>query len=505
MELYMLVEQRDMRTLGALAAYIVFIFVGCYVLVVMLSGFYFDVNDEVDYVSNILRWVLCTIASVGVFFCLYRNLITTSNLSYWLGSPRMLHILSAFTFILSVTTSVFSSKLQPVVLDWANRGSNYTGDTQGLLISVVSLHLLLTVLICTILVLFVVHGKHAHKINKALDERNQKQSKDLRDAIRVAPPPYFIQILADVTDKSEDFLSIMQLQYAELESIIDDVNIDKQEKITLAAEIIEKQRISIRAVLMAFARLARTYDNVNPSRLGNDIEYRANLMLTLSPESGVLEKLFPDGLPKVRFKIPTGGTPAYYLVVDRRLSVSVGKQMKELFVGKAIEGLNAPEITPHNFTPDKDVKNALLPVYWKQDDAALVNYNMIGAPEAIYHGKNVFIADTISSIEQSSHFTKDIQAAALSYFKNDKKGRSIVSLPVATRHYKNHPKETVSPDTYLGTINLYRNTPNIFSGHQANFTFFSDFTRPLSIILARKVEMHIGSLLKYYQLSNDDE
>lgn len=489
-------DTKDVRTLLVLTLYIFAIFSGSYAFSVMASGYSLDKGYAFDWP----RTLVCALVFISVYFVMNSTIIKSSNAYRWIGSPRMLHILSAITFVLSVGISVLSSRLQPVIFEWLNRGLHASDDTD-LLIPIFSSFLLLSVVIITILMLFLAHGKHAHNINIELDERNQKQSHDLREAIRVAPPPYFIENLAEMTDQAEDFLSIMKLEFAQIERVTCNEHFGGDGKHDGLEALIEKQRISIRAVLMAFARLAKTYDNVDPSSTGSDIEYCANLMLTLSPESDVLHKIFPDGLPGVRFKIPTGGSPAYYLVVDKRLSVKVGKTAPNLFKRENIEGVEFGQITPNEFAGDRYVKNALLPLYWQKDTPDLVNYNMIGAPEAIYRGENIFIGDTIAAIKQASHFTPDIQAAAQSYFEKDKKGRSIVSLPVATRHYKNHPSETTSPDTYLGSINLYRNQPDIFSGDPANFKFFSDFTRPLSIILARKVEIHLATLLEYCELS----
>lgn len=498
-------ERMKQNSIIAFAAYLIAIFIGCYAFVVLVSGFNLEASGGLGYEFDLSKVTVCIFVLIGVVWLLSKEFITESNVYEIIGNARALHALSVITFVVSVGTSVFSSMLLPVIQEWLNRKTIDKQTEESVLADVLSLYMFITAFICTILILFLAHGWHAHKINKALIDRNQQQSKDLRDAIRVAPPPYFTEMLADFTDKAEDFLSLVQSQYLELNSVIDDSEIDNAEKRTLAEATIEQQRASIRAVLTAFGRLARTYDNVNPSGFNNATEYRANLMLTLNPQSDALRVLFPDKAPEIRFKVPTGGEPAYLLVVDKRLSIKIGKQNKDLFKGVEKDGYEMPEIVPNEFTPDKEVKDALLPVYWQKGDVDLENYNMIGAPEAIFKGKNIFIADTIEVIKKSNFFAKDIQDLALDYFEKDKKGRSIVSLPVATRHFKSHPNEKTSPDTYLGSINLYRNSPFIFSGHQKNFDFFSDFTRPLSIILARKVEMHIGALLKYHALTKDDE
>jgi hypothetical protein len=306
-----------------------------------------------------------------------------------------------------------------------------------------------------------------------------------------------------MSDQAEDFHILAADEYEEFESFLLDEDKTEEEKQQFSEKTIENQRKTIRAILTAFGRLARAYDNVNPMDNSSDIEYRANLMLSVSPDSDALEAIFPATKLENRFAVPFDAKPEYLLVVDSRLSVKINKISPPLFVevGKS-NGGDTTEIEPNKFTMDNKVKSALLPVYWNKHDKNFINYNMIGAPIAIATGTNQFIPDTHTAIETATHYSKDIQEKALNYFKIDEKGRSIVSFPVATRHFKCHPNEETLPSSYFGTINLYRNKPNIFSGHNDNFQFFSDFTRPLSLILGRVTMLHIASLIRQQQHIN---
>jgi hypothetical protein len=473
----------------------VLLYVSCYVGVLWMSGLYIA-QDGIDFTGDITRFILGGLPIIAFVLCAQSTFIIDSDVYDTIGSPLTLHSLSVVTFIVSILASVFSSAILGFMQSWAERFDHtLPREKQKLLVSADSMAVFLIAGVMMILILFICHGRQAHRIKKTLESEQKQQSKDLRDAIRVAPPPYFTKMLADVTDQSEDFLSQIGLDYAGFLAFHNDDTNDAESKIVRAEQSIAKQRIALRAVLTAFGRLARTYDNVNPADPSSDIEYRANLMLSLEVGGLSLDAVFPEQKPPVRFEVPFDAKPSYFLAVDQRLSIKIGTRNKSLF--KALNGKDGDfsEIEPNDFTQDRDVKDALLPVYWKDNDKTLINYNMIGAPTAIVKGENVFIPDTHFSIENAKNYPEDIQVLAKDYFYGDKKGRSIVSMPVATRHFKCDPNELPKPSIYFGTINLYRNEENIFSGHNDNFRFFCDFTRPLSLIMGRMSETHLGTLI----------
>jgi hypothetical protein len=359
--------------------------------------------------------------------------------------------------------------------------------------------------VLTILTLFIVHGKESHRMKRALETEQKEQSKELRNAIRVAPPPYFTKMLADVSDQAEDFLSNVFEESANMELMMADDRVTLEDKIKCVEETLESQRASIRAVLTGFGRLARTYDSVNPMDKELGIEYRANLMLNLEKSSEALEILFPEGLPEERFAVPFGAEASYLLVIDRRLSVKIGPQNKDLFIAAPDQNGGSEIIKPNKFSADQKVKNALLPVYWSESDDTHGNYNMLGAPTAIVEGQHQFIPDSIEKIRNATHYNQEVQDKAKHYFENDKKGRSIVSFPVASRHFKTSTSTAPHPRSYYGTVNLYRNEKNMFSGDNKNFAFFSDFTRPLNLITGRIAYMHMSTLLQLYSLKNPND
>jgi hypothetical protein len=473
----------------------VLLYFTCYFMILWLSGIYMA-SDGIDFTGETSRFLIGIFLIIGFIFYAQSDFMTDSDVYDTIGSALTLHSLSVLTFIVSVLASVFSSAILLSMQGWAERlDLTLPRDEQQLLVSISSMAVFLIASVLMILFLFIEHGRQAHRIKNKLELDQKEQSKDLRDAIRVAPPPYFTKTLADVTDQSEDFLSQIAIDYGDFLAFYQDQSNNPASKIERAEQSISKQRIALRAVLTAFGRLARTYDNVNPADPSSDIEYRANLMLSLEVDGLALDAVFPGQKPPVRFEVPFNAKPSYFLAVDQRLSVKIGKKNKPLF--EAINGKNGDytEIEPNDFTQDRDVKDALLPVYWKDNDNTLTNYNMIGAPTAIVKGENVFIPDTHFSIENAKNYPEDIQVLAKGYFHGDKKGRSIVSMPVATRHYKCNSSELPKPGIYFGTINLYRNKENIFSGHDDNFKFFCDFTRPLSLILGRMTEAHLGTLI----------
>jgi hypothetical protein len=483
--------------------YVAVVFWMCYVVTLLASGVHNIAEDGLSFEINWPRSVfsvLSIVIAALVFWKFYRN---DKNIRDTLGSPFVLHVLGISTFILSVGASIFSNQIQSVITEWALReGDLLPSGEVTFLIDEYNPFIFFISSIITILALFLFHGYEANRMKKALEAEQKKQSKELRNAIRVAPPPYFTKMLADVTDQSEDFLSSVTDDYALMEEAIKDPGLDNKTKIGRVEESIELQRKSIRAVLTGFGRLARTYDNVNPLDKNEKVEYRANLMLNLERNSEAFEVLFPNALPKVRFSAPFGAEPNYYLVIDRRLSVRIGVKPAEIYVASPDNNGGSEVITPADFTSDSKVKDALLPVYWSQNDQIHHNFNMIGAPTAIVDGKDQFIADSIASIEQATQYNAALKKEANDYFQADDKGRSIVSFPVATRHFKTATALAPEPRLYFGAINLYRNEKDIFSGDIKNFKFFSDFTRPMNLIMGRMAYTHIGALFQLYYLKN---
>ncbi|MFT6901449.1 MAG: hypothetical protein ACJAXS_001640 [Colwellia sp.] len=486
--------------------YLIFLFLVCFTIVVNISGIYWSTTEGLDYAWGWGRSIATIVLLVGFNLYTNSNILADSDVHDRIGNGKTLHFLSVITFIVSVIVSVFSSQILVLMRSWSQRTGTILADKSvDLLVAFPSLNLIYTTFVCSILCLFFAHGRHAHRLSISLQKEQKEQSKNLRDAIRVAPPPYFTKMLADMSDQAEDFHILAANEYEEFESFLFDEDKTEEEKQQFSEITIEKQRKTIRAILTAFGRLARAYDNVNPMDASSDIEYRANLMLSVAPDGEALDAIFPSNKLVNRFAVPFDAKPEYLLVVDNRLSVKINKTSPPLFVEVGNSGSVTPEIEPYNFTKDSNVKNALLPVYWSEQDKSFINYNMIGAPIAIATGTNQFIPDTHIAITASTHYPEDIQQKALNYFKTDDKGRSIVSLPVATRHFKCHPNEEALPSSYFGTINLYRNKPNIFSGHVDNFQFFSDFTRPLSLILGRVTMLHIVALIKQQQIKGSDK
>jgi len=478
-----------------------FFYLGLYLLsissVAMLWGFYRDANGAIGYSFDWGRsiWFVISLIGIGVIYA-FRATFRAQGTFDVIAKPVFLHTLGTITFIVSIFSSVFSADILMGLDSTLKREGLDALPEMAIALVPFSEHFVwFTAAVLMLLPLFVLHGVEAYKVREAQMEAQSKQAKELRDAIRVAPPPYFTSMLADMSDQAEDFLNSMGHDISAMNKKAFGNELNKADKLAMLNDQIDKQRRTMRAVLVAFGELARIYDSVNPADTSVSIQYKANLMLNLEPNGNAFKYLYPDKLPEIRFELPFDAKPSFFLMITKELSVNINKGFKTLFKeDKSDVGTANKRIEPNKFAKDNTVIPAILPIYWKADEDKYKNYSMIGAPMAIASGKNEFIPDTVLAIKNSTNYPDDIHQKAITYFDNDKKGRSIVSLPVATRHFKQSKNEKTAPKTYLGVINVYRNEPDIFSGHTKNFKFFADFTRPLNLVMARMAEYHIYTL-----------
>ncbi|MCW1717777.1 hypothetical protein OIZ54_03335 [Pseudoalteromonas sp. A3] len=349
---------------------------------------------------------------------------------------------------------------------------------------------------------YVIHGKHGSQLKTEREEYENAQSEKLRLAIQVAPPPYFAKKLAEYSDIIEDMAQQTFVEYSYLANETDGYKTPEE-----GEKVLEEQRKVIRCALMALGRLAQAYDNVDPS-VQNEVQYRANLMLCLKSDNQDVSSYFSSTHPSnsIRFEIPFGAQPHFLLYIDKRYSVNVKQsdnKLNQAHLFKSVEP-DSHIIIPEQFEIDSSVANATMPIYWQDNVSEAINYNVIGAPRAIIECKPQFINDTIETAKAAGYYSEDIQNEAIKYFTNDKKGRSIVSMPVATRHYELTPEHEADLDRFLGVLNIYRNSENIFSGTRKNFEFFADFTRPLRLVIARMAYTHIDSIAIVQSLKNSN-
>ncbi|MEZ9822163.1 hypothetical protein AB4238_16315 [Shewanella sp. 10N.286.45.A1] len=343
--------------------------------------------------------------------------------------------------------------------------------------------------IILIVIFYVIHGSHSTQLKSNREEHENAQSENLRLAIQIAPPPYFAKKLADSSDIIED----MSLDMGKIYASLLDESLPQKNDIE-AESILEEQRKILRCALMALGRLAQAYDNVDPAEK-NSVQYRVNLMLCLKSDNEDVSSYFEKTHPKntMRFALPFEAKPYFHLYIDNRYSVNVEQTKDELNQAKLFKLDQYQDIKPQDFELDDTVTNAIMPVYW-EENKDVANYNVIGAPKSIVQRKAQFISDTVREAEKADYYSHDIQSSVIEYFKTDKKGRSIVSLPVATRHYELSAGHEENIDHFLGAINIYRNTKDIFAGAKKNFEFFADFTRPLRLVIARMAYTHMDTI-----------
>lgn len=346
----------------------------------------------------------------------------------------------------------------------------------------------ISVVIILIVLFYILHGTHSVKLKNEREKHENDQSEKLRLAIQIAPPPYFAKKLADYSDIVEDMFQEMSDRYT---SLLDESLPPKP--IQEGEKILEEQRVIIRCSLMALGRLAQAYDNVDPSEK-TAVKYRANLMLCLKSDDDICSHFEETHTTEaLRFAIPFGAKPYFKLYIDDRYSINVEQKEDKLNNADLFEIDREGHIKPLVFEADETVENAIMPVYW-EENKDVTNYNVIGAPKSIVKGDEQFISNTVKEARAASYYSEDIQNLVIDYFKNDTKGRSIVSLPVATRHYKLSQEHKEDIDRFLGVINIYRNTEDIFAGEKKNFEFFADFTRPLRLVIARMAYTHFDSI-----------
>lgn len=323
-----------------------------------------------------------------------------------------------------------------------------------------------------------------HNDNIEKSERELKlRIGQLADVIRLAPPNNFAAELSNYSDILEDWSTNHMLTLT--------LSLDEYSSCIEYEDAIEVQRTYIRASLMAITKLAGIYDNAELNESSKDC-YRSNLALSLKKRN-ITEVLLYDKGKKRRsnekYRLKINSEPNFRLFIDSRYSVCVNNSDTSILS-------NENDHQPKEFAEDNDIKNISLPVYLTDD----INiYNVIGAPRALATCQAQFITDTIEAVEnwENQGAPKPLIEEAKEYFKKDKKGQSIISMPLASNRYRrNHLK----PNNMTGTVNIYRNTTGMFNNDMDKFNNFVHLVNPMLVSLSRMTDFHVLTLENYERL-----
>ncbi|WP_107305833.1 hypothetical protein [Photobacterium phosphoreum] len=442
-----------------------------------------------------------------------------------MSSPIIVSVLYFVIFSIGIYFSIISSSIN----DWFIKDS------------LITYHNSLSYVISTLfimIILFVINQIATARLKQNEDNEKKieysKKIEQLQSVIRLAPPNNFASLLSEYVDISDDFVQITQrdnrnkdlqlaLNFLERElkipkneifnglssfnNLLNDTHIiEKNEIINSHIKILQEQiktnATYIRALLIAYARLAALFDGITPSKRRNNI-YRANLMLKYSHKDKVLP-------PYEEFRyIPSVLNTFGVLHIEHYLTLH-NEHSVQVYSDKT--GLNTKDpagtLKPKDFPQDIDIKTFSMPVFLKQNQTA---YNCIGAPKAVASAECQFINDTIETIttwktEQSP--PSELLEEAIKNFTARDIAKSIISIPLMHSRYDVSHKK---PEHVLGVINIYRDKTNIMLGNSTKQQQFEDITTPLNYALAKIVthdilhRYHTNILLEILKLATIDE
>lgn len=417
-------------------------------------------------------------------------LTNKTDLQHMLFNSTLLpSLLNTTALLIGIYTSVTSTK----ILDWLTANSSspvssYVGFDYCLFF------------FSAMLVGYYLHGKSVRKSSLKQDAIHKVRLEQLEEVIRLAPPGDFSEQLSHYCDIFEDWSSRHVMRDTTNYAFVD---IDENNK-EIFEKLLESQRLYIRACLTAFSRLAGTYDNASMNLSSPDV-YRANLMLKIGDnEINYLEKSSDDKKQFLTRYFPKiNAIPDHKLVLDKRYSVKLSNSDKAILKN---ESADENYHLPATYDYDSDVKNLILPVFTHNphindynyshcEEFDYQTYNLIGAPQALASGQPQFVYSSVTQVSEwlAEGAPKVLYDQALHYFKNDKKGQSIISFPLLINRYG---KDALKSDNITGTINIYRNTNNMFSSDKDKFNSFFHLTSPMLVSLSRITEYHLIILTK---------
>ncbi|ELV7518859.1 hypothetical protein QMU85_003926, partial [Photobacterium damselae] len=416
-----------------------------------------------------------------------------------LSSPFCSSLLYFVVFLIGIYFSILSSPIN----EWITSDEIMTNGVS------VSFSITVSLLAITIIV-FVLNQISIVDVKKEDDKEKQKsyQSKidQLHDIIQLAPPNGFAEILSNYVDIADDFVQYIQDKKKdttdECAYIITELNIKqdhlykgfetykkyinindvktKEHEIRKHIETLNNQielySSYIRAILIAYTRLAALFDNTTPSDTKENT-YRANLMLkyniTDTKDIDISKFRYLPSIIKNDKKINI----THYLTLNEEHSVKVysGKF-------KITKKDSTGNFIPVTFSKDKDIKSFSLPIFLGEDKA---NYNCFGAPRAVSNVECQFINDTKKEIEiWENKKTSPIEIIneAKEYFNRRDIAKSIISIPLMHSRYDVEHK---TAKHVLGVVNIYRDKTNLMMGDIKKQKQFEYITTPLNYALAK--------------------
>jgi len=448
-------------------------------------------SEKYGYLSFIgywqLHWLALVVLILSVFFTSlfytkYKEYVSIVLENKLFGHSITVQVLTVISLVLGIYASVTSAS----ILSWLSPENNQIGMANFGVEYIIFLFILVFISLVKYGIVtsrLLTTEKAEQKTFVAEIETKQTERVDeLERVIRLAPPGNFPSQFADYADILEDFATTKVLQ----NTIAFEALPPEKKTLQKWTEIVKEQQNYIRASLIAFARLAGTYDNaaLGPS---SPLEYRANLMFKVKdPE--LLKILQKDKNHDKRFFLGHGSSPTYQLILSREYSVLVSNEDETL----VSDTDNQIDYKIKTFPDDNAVADAIFPVYLDAEENDTV-HNMFGAPKAISTCHPQFIVNTKNSANSlhQKGMSGPIVKEAIDYFTGEKKGRSIISLPISHQRFL---QSSLKPENMVGVLNIYRNKADLFSKDTEKFNNFSYLTLPLQISLSRIVHFHLMTL-----------
>jgi hypothetical protein len=453
-----------------------------------------------------------------IFTCIvfFREIKKTTKVNPWLTLPDTSVFFShtfwgTVVYFLVFSIGIYFSIISSSVNNWLNPSgkSAIVFEYQN------SFSWVVTCLLLSI-ILYIHHHLSVSKVHKKR-EQNQGESYNnkldkLQGIIELSPPGDFSQDFAKYVDIAEDFASKISSQYRvnnvatqfldkigykvntkkgykDIKGNVDISLVIKNKDELLAAissfeQTIENQASYVRAILIAYTRLAAFFDGKKPSNKLGSI-YRANIMTKHSN----VDKVMPNNFRYV-YELAKGKEESFinlYLELKRMYSVKVNTDKKNII------SLQTEEFKPLDFLGDTEIEEMSLPFFV---DANKRQYNCFGAPRAIVEAECQFIDDTYAEVlgwGETLQPGKEIIDEAKKYFFLNSKARSIISIPLQlNRYHENHSNHK----HVLGVVNIYCDSANLMMGKRKKQEQFTHITTPLNSSLARI--MSINLVMEYY-------
>ncbi|KAA8678600.1 hypothetical protein [Vibrio gigantis] len=471
--------------------------------------------EKLDF-KSVFFWLYAISAVLGVVNVIplirkkLPNLLCLQYSVSKLSSPACTSALHFIVIIVTIYFSVTSSAIDK----WLTEDKLITGNVAIVFSWVVSL-------LCLSIIIFVLNQKSIGK-KRTQDEDGRQESyeikvKALEDIIRFAPPNGFAKVLSEYVDVADDFGKEINKQHNQakildacsfaykhfldvpgkppsfvfkgFEAIKPYTNnaVNLKNEMKEAIDSLKKQTDEnakyIRAILIAYARLAAHFEGVTPSERDKDI-YRATLMLKYDAKDLRLGdkdniKYVPAILTKTN--------------LDKFLTLHKEHSVKAYSGKMNITQKANNKFVPIDFKPDDEISTTYMPFFLGEERA---NYNCIGAPRVLGTCESQFINNVINEIEGwrgSDKSPIEIVDEAKEYFSKQNKPFSLMSFPLMHSRYDVEHK---SAQYILGVVTISRDKKAMMMEEESKLEQFEHITTPLNFALCKIV--HFDALHRYH-------